>query len=68
MKKEYIQPEIQVVVLSEATSVMYDTSVPQGGDITDDNNLPVDAKKHNWGLDFETWDSYSNDQVEENVW
>lgn len=69
MKRIYIQPSIQVVMLSEATSVMYDTSVHVGGDIDDNSpQLPADAKKHSWGTSFELWDDYSNEQPEESVW
>lgn len=70
MKRTYIQPSIQVVMMSEATSVMYDTSVPFGGDLDDSDSLPpADAKKHGWGSDFELWDSYTNEQAtSHDVW
>lgn len=67
MKKGYIQPSVQVLVMSEASSVMYDTSVPYGGDIADDNLPPADAKK-NWGTNFNLWDYYSNEQPDESIW
>lgn len=67
MKRKYIQPSIQVVMLSEATSVMFETSVGVGDDIADDYLPPADAKKH-WGSHFDLWDDYSNEQPEESVW
>lgn len=54
-------------MLSEATSVMFETSVGVGDDIADDYLPPADAKKH-WGSHFDLWDDYSNEQPEESVW
>lgn len=67
MKKIYIQPSIQVVMVSEASSVLYDTSVPFGGDLEDDAP-PADAKKHSWGASFDFWDDYSNEQAGSDTW
>ncbi len=54
-------------MVSEASSVLYDTSVPFGGDLEDDAP-PADAKKHSWGASFDFWDDYSNEQAGSDTW
>ena len=68
MKRIYIQPSIQVVMLREASSVMHDTSVPIGDDVIDPNNPPTADAKKNWGCNFDLWDDYADEQPEESAW
>ena len=52
MKKEYIAPQIEIV-LGTASAVLYTATITQGGDDDDPNNpLPIDAKRGDLNIEF----------------
>ena len=57
MKKEYIAPQIEIV-LGTAPAVLYTATITQGGDDDDPNNpLPIDAKRGDLNIEFrDLWD------------
>ena len=49
MKKEYIAPQIEIV-LGTAPAVLYTATITQGDD--DPGDLPIDAKRGNLNIEF----------------
>ena len=67
MKKEYIAPQIEIV-LDTAPAVLYTATITQGDD--DTGGLDIDAKGFNGGDYYDTWDDYLDDYGMEdyNMW
>ena len=60
MKKEYIAPQIEIV-LDTAPAVLYTATITQGDDDDPDNPLDIDAKGFTGGDYYDTWDDYLDD-------